>query len=191
MNFAENIYYQEKFSKISLSNEIFRSKLFEECEFDGCSFINCRLEKCRFLNCNFNESILSAVIPVDCRWIETRFTKCKVIGIDWTKTLEIRDLDFKESQINYSNFKLMKIPRIKVVSCEAREVDFTDADISEGDFKNTDFEGSRFFKTNLTGADFKGAKNYLIDVKNNTLKKTRFSYPEVLSLLHSLDIVIE
>jgi fluoroquinolone resistance protein len=191
MSFDENIYYREKFSKIILSNEIIGLKLFEECDFNGCSFIDCRLEKCRFINCKFNECILSAVIPLDCRWIETRFTKCKVIGIDWTKTLEIRDLVFKESQINYSSFKLMKLPKIQVVNCESKEVDFTETDLSDGDFKYTDFAGSRFFKTNLSGADFKGSKSYLIDVKTNILKKTRFSYPEVLSLLHSLDIIIE
>jgi fluoroquinolone resistance protein len=191
MSFPENSYYHEKFAKISLSNEHLASKLFEECEFNGCTFINCRLEKCRFLNCKFNECIISAVIPVDCRWIEPGFTKCKVMGIDWTKTLELRDPVFKESQINYSSFKLMKLPGIKLINCEAREVDFTHADLSRGDFKNTDFEGSRFFKTDLTDADLKGSKNYLIDVKNNTLKKTRFSYPEVIDLLKSLDIIIE
>jgi fluoroquinolone resistance protein len=46
-------------------------------------------------------------------------------------------------------------------------------------------------KTNLTGANFKGAKNYAINPQANTLKKTRFSYPEVMTLLNALDIIIE
>lgn len=78
-----------------------------------------------------------------------------------------------------------------MVNCEAKETDFTDTDLSYGDFKNTDFEKSRFFKTNLSYADFKGAKNYFIDTKNNTLKKTRFSLPEALSLLNTLDIILD
>ncbi len=191
ISFSEKTYYQARFAKISLSNENLNSKSFEECEFSSCSFINCKLEKCRFLNCKFSECILSAVIPSDCRWIETGFTKCKAIGIDWTTAKEIRELAFHECQINYSSFKLINLSKIKVIGCEAREVDFTDADLTEGDFRNTDFTGSRFFKTNLTGADLRGSKNYLIDVKNNTLKKTRFSYPEVISLLNSMDIIIE
>ncbi len=191
MSFDQDYYYQTKFSKISLEKAKLTSKVFEECEFNGCSFIDCKFEKCKFINCKFGECILSAVNPVDCRFIETKFTKCKVIGMDWTKTLQVQDLSFHECQINYSNFKLLKIPKIKIVNCEAKEVDFAEADLTEGDFKNTDFERSVFFKTNLTLANFKGARNYQIDIKLNTLKHARFSYPEVLSLLHSLDIFIE
>ena len=95
------------------------------------------------------------------------------------------------SQINYSNFKLLKIPKTKIVTCEAKEVDFIETDLTGGDFKNTDFEKSRFFKANLTGADFRGARNYFIDVKNTTLKQTRVSMPEAVSLLSSLDIIVE
>ena len=85
----------------------------------------------------------------------------------------------------------MKIPKTKMTDCEVKDVDFSEADLNHGDFKNTDFEKTRFVKTNLSEADFKGAKNYLINPTINTLKKTRFSYPEVLTLLNGLDIIIE
>jgi uncharacterized protein YjbI with pentapeptide repeats len=78
-----------------------------------------------------------------------------------------------------------------MIKCEAKEVDFIETNFSHGDFKNTDFEKSRFFKTNLTGADFKGAINYSIDVKNNIIKNARFSLPEALSLLSSLEIILD
>jgi uncharacterized protein YjbI with pentapeptide repeats len=128
---------------------------------------------------------------MDCRLIDISFSNCKTIGIDWTKTQQFREIVFKNCQLNYSNFKLLKIPNIKITDCEVKDADFAEADLSNGDFKNTDFEKSRFFKTNLSNANFKGARNYSIDPRSNTLKKTRFSYPEVLSLLNSLDIIIE
>lgn len=65
------------------------------------------------------------------------------------------------------------------------------ADFSERDFRNTDFEKSIFSKTNLYKVNFKGAKNYYIDIKNNNIKKAKFSLPEALSLLDTLDIEIE
>ena len=105
--------------------------------------------------------------------------------------MQTEELDFNQCQINYSNFKFLKLPQIRMANCESREADFTGTDLSHGDFKNTDFENSRFFKTNLSNADFKGAKNYSIDVNNNILKKTRFSLPEALSLLNNLDIILE
>ncbi len=191
MSFTKVSYYQEKLTGLSFEKEIIELKDFEECRFDSCIFVDCKFVKCRFINCNFNECILSAINPIDSRFIEVTFTKSKVIGFDWTKARKAQDLVFNNCQINYSNFKLMKLPKIKMVNCEAKEVDFIETDLTDGDFKNTDFEKSRFLKTNLTGADFKGAKNYVIDVKNNTLKKTRFSLPEALVLLESLDIIIE
>jgi fluoroquinolone resistance protein len=191
MSFSKENYYQENFTKLSLSDEIKKSITYEECVFDGCTFINTKFLNCRFISCKFTECILSAVSPMDCRLIDISFYKCKTIGIDWTKTQQFREIVFKNCQLNYSNFKLLKIPDIKITDCEVKDADFAEADLSNCDFKNTDFENSRFFKTNLSNANFKGARNYSIDLGNNTLKKTRFSYPEALSLLNGLDIIIE
>ena len=125
------------------------------------------------------------------RFLETQFTRCKVTGFNWSKTDSIRDLTFNECQLNYSDFSYLKIPGIKLLACEAKEVDFTEADLSTTDLQNTDFENSRFYHTNLSGADFRGARNFYIDVKNNVLKKTRFSFAGAVTLLNCLDIVIE
>jgi len=191
MGFLKEFYYQEKLVKHSFSSEDIQSRVFEECEFNNCSFIGCKFEKCRFLNCKFIDCDLSTIIPMNCHFTEVQFIKCKAIGIDWTKTQKIKNLSFSECLLNYSNFRLLKLPEIKMVKCEAKEVDFIETDLSDGDFKNTDFEQSIFFKTNLTNADFSRATNYFIDIKTNTLNKTRFSLPEALSLLNNSDIIIE
>jgi len=77
------------------------------------------------------------------------------------------------------------------LGCEAKEVDFTEADLTGADLQNTDFENSRFYNTNLSAADLRGARNFYIDVKNNVLKKARFSFAGAVTLLDCLDIVIE
>jgi fluoroquinolone resistance protein len=189
--FTEESYYQQTFTRLELAGETVSSVTFEECAFEGCSFINTRLTGARFTGCKFNDCVLSAVIPLNSRFENLVFSSCKTIGIDWTKAQAFREITFKDCQLNYSNFRFMKIPRLKMTGCEVIDADFTEADLSGGDFKNSNFEKTRFMKTNLTGADFKGAKNYAIDPRMNTLKKTRFSYPEVITLLNSLDIIIE
>jgi uncharacterized protein YjbI with pentapeptide repeats len=125
------------------------------------------------------------------RFLETQFTKCKVIGFNWSKTNSIRGLTFNECQLNYSDFSYLKIPGTKMLGCEAKEVDFTEADLTGSDLQNTDFENSRFYNTNLSGADLREARNFFIDIKNNSLKKTRFSFAGAVTLLNSLDIIIE
>jgi fluoroquinolone resistance protein len=191
MSFTEETYYRETFTGLELTEETIKSITYEECVFESCSLIGTKLVNCRFATCKFNDCTLSAVSPMDCRFVDVAFTNCKTIGIDWTRTHQFREIVFKNSQLNYCNFRFMKLPKIKMTGCEVKDADFGETDLSHGDFKNTDFEKTRFFKTDLTEANFKGAKNYLIDPRGNTLKKTRFSYPEVLTLLNGLDIIIE
>lgn len=191
MDFTKNDYYQEKFTTLSLSNEVIKEIEFEECEFNNCSFVDCKFEKCRFINCKFNDCMMSAIILTQSRFSEVNFSNCKVIGFDWSSTEYIQDINFKSCQINYSNFRMLKLRKLKMISCEAKEVDFTETDLSEGILTDTDFEKSIFLKTNLTKANFRGAKNYYIDARYNTVKKAIFSLPEALSFLSSLDIVID
>jgi fluoroquinolone resistance protein len=188
----ENINFQKKITRVSLGEtDILKGKEFEECRFENCSFIKCKFEKIKFISCTFHDCILSAVSLTDTRFLEVNFTKCKVIGFDWSKVVHIRDLEFNECQLNYSDFSYLKLPGAKMTGCEAKEVDFTEAKLNGGDFRKTDFEKSRFYNTDLTEADFRGATHYFIDVKNNILKKTHFSFPEAITLLNSLDIIIE
>jgi fluoroquinolone resistance protein len=191
MSFSESDYQGAEFSKLAIEKESIKSRRFEECEFNGCIFVDCRFEKCSFINCKFNGCVLSAIIPLDARFIDVTFTKSRAIAIDWTKAQKLQGLAFDGCQIDYGNFRLLRIPKSIMANCEAREVEFIETDLSGGDFRNTDFKGSRFIRADLSEADFRGAKNYFIDVKNSTLKKTRFSLPEALVLLDSLDIVIE
>jgi fluoroquinolone resistance protein len=191
MDFNRDSYYQEKLAKIVSNGEHFKARRFEECEFTNCSFSGCKFEECKFLNCKFNDCDLSSVGVIRSHFIEVEFFRSKMIGIDWTKAQRISDLSFKECLVNYSNFRLLKIPKLIMVKCEAKEADFIETDLTDGDLSKTDFEKSVFFKTNLTGTDLRGATNYAIDVKTNILKKTRFSLPEAMSLLYTLDIIID
>jgi fluoroquinolone resistance protein len=191
MSFDKDNYYQETFTSLELNDETLKSITFEECTFVGCVFLNTKLAECRFTACKFNDCTLSAVNPINSRFDNVVFTSCKVMGIDWTKTQVFSEITFKNSQLNYSNFRFMKIRKLNMPDCEVVDADFTEADLTNGDFHNSNFEKTRFMKTNLTGANFKGARNYTIDARCNTLKKTRFSYPEVVTLLQNLDIIIE
>jgi fluoroquinolone resistance protein len=191
MSFSKKYYYKETFTKEIAFKETYIAIEFEDCKFSGCSFIECKFQKCKFIESSFLDCVLSAVNPLESCFRDVQFSKSKVIGIDWTKATELSDLVLSDCQINYSNFSMLKIPKIRIACCEAKDVDFTETDLSRGDFQKTDFENSRFFKTNLSQANFKGAINYNIDIKNNLIKNTRFSLPEALSLLNSLDIIID
>jgi uncharacterized protein YjbI with pentapeptide repeats len=80
---------------------------------------------------------------------------------------------------------------MQIRNCVAIEVDFRDADLSKADFTGSDLSNSIFISTNLREADLSQARNYSIDPGKNTLSQTKFSLPEAMSLLYSMDIVLE
>jgi len=92
--------------------------------------------------------------------------------------------------LNYSSFSGLSLPKTSLKKCVAHEVDFSEANLKQADCTGTDFTNSQFRHTDLTEADFCGASHYVIRPDLNTLKQTRFSLPEALSLLYQLDIVI-
>ena len=53
------------------------------------------------------------------------------------------------------------------------------------------FTGLIGFGGLIVDANFVRAFHYAIDFRNNFLKKTKFSLPEAVSLLQSLDIILE
>jgi fluoroquinolone resistance protein len=193
MDFPKNKtdFFKETFSHIDLTNEVIKNKEFDSCIFDKCSFVECTFENCIFLDCRFSECVLSAIKPTNSSFSECHFKNSKVIGFDWTKAKNIRSLSFDTCQLNYSNFRFLKLPKLIVKKCVVHEVDFTETDLSEGNFEESDLMKTIFFKTNLTKVNFKKAINYSIDLQSNTLKKAQFSFPEALSLLTSLDIEVE
>jgi uncharacterized protein YjbI with pentapeptide repeats len=109
---------------------------------------------------------------------------------DERSLIERRFVDFQSCSLDYSLFIGLKLKGIKIQGCSAKHLDFEGADLTAADCSGSNFEASRFVHTNLTKADFSGAVNYLIDARINTLEKTKFSLPEAISLLKSLDIEI-
>jgi uncharacterized protein YjbI with pentapeptide repeats len=118
-----------------------------------------------------------------------------VIGVNWTEASWpavglFHAIGFERCAISHSTFIGLGLRRVEIVDCQAREADFAEADLSQANCRGTDFQDSRFLHTDLTEADFTGAKNYAIAPNLNVLRKTRFALPEAMALLYGLDITL-
>ena len=78
-----------------------------------------------------------------------------------------------------------------MINCSAIDVDFRESDLSKADFTGTDLSDSLFLGTDLTEANFRRARNYHIDPGKNNITGAKFSLPEAMSLLYSMDIDLE
>ncbi len=183
-------YQKEVFSKLQLTGARITNKEFDTCTFRSNRLISCTFTDCTFSDCTFTASLLSAVQFVNCSFMETKFTAVKTLGIDWSKTASMRHMIFEKCELQQSNFSFAKVPHLTLTHCTARECYFTQANCTDADFTGTDFSGSIFNGTNLTKANFSGATNYAIDIRANTVKQAKFSLPEAVSLLRSLEITL-
>jgi uncharacterized protein YjbI with pentapeptide repeats len=169
---------------------------FVDCSFEECSFREISFGACRFMDCTFTDCDMSLARLQGCSFRRSRWKRSKVIGVDWSRAdwpagkPLFASVDFFDCAVSYSSFVGLRLHRLHLVRCVAREVDFSNADLTGADCRETDFDASRFVKTNLTDADFTGARNYVISATSNTLRRTRFSFPEAISLLRALDIVL-
>jgi len=184
-------YCREKFAGLVIDQQVISRLTFDECEFISCSFNGSRIERCRFLDCKFNDCNLSSFIPLDSVFIRPQFRNCKIIGVDWTQAQKLEQPNFHECRLNYSSFKFLQLSGARIARSEVKEAYFVETNLAGCDCTYSDFEKSLFFKTDLSGADFRNARNYSIDVSSNIVNKTRFSLPEAISLLRSLNIILE
>ncbi len=191
-----------EFNKVDYKNVEIKESRVQMKEFTSCTFVKCNFngtyfQRCRFRDCTFVACDLSLINVKDSTFLNTRFAESKLIGINWTQSewaagsLLAKPVDFQNCVLNFSSFMGLNLTKVIMVNCVAHEVSFEDANLTYADLSGTDFENSRFANTNLTGADFSTATNYMISPALNTLKKTKFSLPEAMSLLRNLDIILD
>lgn len=194
--FDQDEYNAETFSNLDAPGIEVCDVRFYECVFVGCAFREARFQRCKFHECAFHDCDLSLSDVTDCSFIDARFEDSQVIGVNWALALWERagllnTVRFKNCVLTYSTFIGLTLHELQVIDCVARDVDFSEAVLKGADFSGTDLSESRFTGTDLSGADLSRARNYTIDATLNTLKGAKFSLPEAMSLLYSLDIVIE
>jgi fluoroquinolone resistance protein len=189
-------YQDEKFEKVMLEAGEKLTGEFFECTFIDCSFSGAILENCRFNTCVFRDCDLSLVKISGTSFPSTRFENVKMIGVNWTSgdwnSLGIgTPPEFINCVLNHGTFIGVDLKHTQMADCIAREVDFREADLSGVVFGRTDFSGSIFHNTDLSEADLSQASGYSIDPGVNLLKGGKFSLPEALALLYSMDIVLD
>lgn len=196
--FDQPTYIGETFKQLKSDGMAFEGITFKDCKFDRCRLSECEFRKCRFEDCRWENSDLSlAKFPMTA-FIRTRFIESRLAGVNWCladwaehSLLHIERLDFEDCLLDHGVFIGLGLKATRFSRCKARGTDFESADLARADFSQADLEGARFVNCNLAEANFVGAKNYRIDAAQNKLHQTRFSLPEALALLHSLDIVLE
>jgi fluoroquinolone resistance protein len=162
------------------------------CTFHNCNFTECILWNTKFTSCTFKACNLSLLKLEGCRLQEVQFIDCKIVGAEFFKC-EKRFFSIQaiHSSLHYCNFSGLTMKHTSFQESRLTECQFIDTNLTEANFTMSDLPGTLFHNSDLTKANFCGAKNYEIDVRNNKIKKAKFSFPEAIGLLHGFDIDIK
>lgn len=191
---SEKRYDDQVFNTQQLDHIHINASEFFDCVFRDCSFVESVFHQCRFINCTFSSCDLSLIQVPESSFSGVIFADSKCVGINWAQAAwpETGQLGnpirFKKCALNHSTFIGLSLVGIQIIDCVAIDVDFRESDLSQVDFSGTDLSESQFSNTDLSGANLSQARNYLINPSNNTLKDAKFSLPEAMSLLYSMDI---
>jgi fluoroquinolone resistance protein len=176
------------FENVNYTLQEVNHKEFEKCLFRNCDFTKNAFYNCKFIDCVFEFCDLSLIRIGGSYFSHVSFRGCRMVGIYWDEAYTPLRIDFKECILNYSSFLGRSLKDVKIIACQATEVDFSNGNFEKAIFHGTDFSGSNFKNTNLQFSDFTDARNYIINPGLNKVKKAIFVMPEALGLLRAFDI---
>jgi fluoroquinolone resistance protein len=190
-------YQKQKFMGVTAAGETFTGIEFEGCMFErallsGCTFHRCRFSESRFTGCD-----LSLLKVPNCRFTSVQFSGSKLIGVDWTAAPDtdaarvLLSLGFDRCVLDYANLSGLLLRETKLTRCSLKEANLSETDLTGTDCRESDFEAAVFLHTVIERADFRGARNYAIDLTANRVKGAKFSLPEAVALLNSFEIAVE
>jgi fluoroquinolone resistance protein len=193
---SDQTFFDEQFHGLKLEQAIIHSSKFENCSFVYCNFNGASFLSCRFIDCNFYSCDLSLLQVANCNITKINIESCKAIGINWTKanwsdSALTNRINFAESTINHSTFIGLYLSNIKIINCIVHDVDFRETNLTKADLSGSDLTKSIFGNTILSGADLNQARNYQINPCANKLSGAKFTLPEALALLYSMDIILD
>ncbi len=189
-------YAEATFRKLEHRERVIDETKFAECQFIGCDFSESRFQRCRFIDCKFTDCTLRLAAFDDSALINATFSRCGLMGINWSAadwsdwSAKLSTLTFDECDLKYAVFLSVDLKRVVLRDCIAHEANFADANLSNATLTGTDLACAVFVRTDLTDADFTGAKNYTLNLADNQTKGAKFDLPEAVRLLYSLDIEI-
>ena len=190
-------YQDQRISGLRIEELHLKGATFTGCAFENCRFTATVLEHCAFDRCLFDRCDLSLTKFNGSTFLDSRFRRSKLLGIDWTVlgsgevARSLMSLRFDECVLDLGNFYGIKLKELRIDRCSAIDARFAEADLGRAVLTRTDFRDAVFLHTNLEGADLRHSTNYAINPTSCNVRGARFTLPEVVTLLAPFGIEIE
>jgi uncharacterized protein YjbI with pentapeptide repeats len=164
---------------------------FANCIFEQCLLDNSEVKNCTFEHCSFAKSSGNMSKFIDSSFLAVSFTDCSFVGADFTKLKSLLPITFSATRSNftYATFASVKI-QAQFCHCNIKDADFTETLLKKSSFLFCNLEKTIFTRSDVSECDFRGAKNYFLDISSVNLKNAIFSQPDVMNLLDSIPVKV-
>lgn len=191
-------YYEAyDFEDLKLYGEVFDNMSFIDCTFRNCTFEDVKIINSSLIDCKFEKTSIINLKAEEYSEIQgLEFKKSRLFGINWKELTPdgafVDPIDIiKNSSLKYNTFYNMKLKKIDLSDNEIIDSIFTECDLIEAKFKDCKLDNTEFLKSNLSKSDFRNSVGYQVDISSCKLKGAKFSFPEAMNLLNSLEIILD
>lgn len=96
-----------------------------------------------------------------------------------------------DCQLSMGSFTGMDLTGDRFERCVLTEVDFDEATLKDVVVDDCSLAGARFVRADLRAADLRGARDYVIDVRESRVKGLKVDLTGALGLLTPFAVVVE
>ncbi len=193
MTLNEDVYDGETFGDLELQHASLEDRTFYDCRFERCLLNEASLKRSRFIDCAFSGCDLSMADPTDAELSGVRFEGTALVAVNASllaRPIGTLELYFEGCTLNYMTFRDLELSGSVFENCLVHEAVFSEAKLVKASFGGSDLLNSTFLDCDLSGADFRGARNYQVSTKRNRVEGLKASFPEVIGLLAGSGVVV-
>lgn len=165
--------------------------------YDACLFLNCQAG-----TAGLKQVVFSEVTWEGGSWVAVPIGESLALRGMLFRNVEIRQCDFsrvnalglslrfENCKIEHVHFVGLKITGTQFLNCSFRNCDFSGCDLKESNFNGTSFDQVLIDGCNLEKADFRTAREFSIDPRQNKMKGARFAPDNLTGLLQGWGLKI-
>jgi uncharacterized protein YjbI with pentapeptide repeats len=165
------------------------------CTFRDTSWAGAVLEQLLFEDCTFERVDLSRVRLPDTVLDGCTFTGCKALATSWSmlraRVLAPDPTTWSDCQLSMGSFTGLDLTGARFERCSLTDADLDESVLTDVVFDDCSLAGARFVEADLRGADLRGARDYVIDVRAAKVEGLRVDAVGALGLLAPFGVVLE
>jgi len=188
--FAGASFEDQTFDAIEATGADLSHKEFTRCTFrhnklQETLWVGSQLEECVFEDCD-----LTNLHPKGIKLRGVEFTRCKLLGVDWTMAIAHPVVGFTDCNMRYQLFVTTKLKNTRFTRCSLVESSFVDADLAKTKFTDCDLAQSVFERCDLMGADFSTSRAVYFDPVHNRIKGARIALETAALIARAAGLIV-